>query len=81
MFHKRAQGSSVDNSGTLKQMLLTEVEPLSSIEKSTLAETLRGVEMERQLASEERYAAWKPRYSKPLNCGYLAIAAKSSGTD
>ncbi len=57
MFHKRAQDTSIEpvnNTSNIRQLLLTDVESLNSIEKSTLAETLREVEMERHLASEER---------------------------
>lgn len=61
MFHRRAQqvNSVTDNSIINKQvreMLLQEPKEVISLEeKFTLAETLREVEIEKQLASEERY--------------------------
>ena len=62
MFHKRAQeilssveGTTHTTGGNFKQLLLNgSVEVLNSSDKSTLAETLREIEMERQRASEER---------------------------
>ena len=48
---------SVDRSSTscVKQLILTnDIEVLGNVEKSSLAETLREIETEKQLASEER---------------------------
>ena len=57
MFHRRAIDVSGDrcSNSNVKQLILTnDIEALSTIEKSSLAETLREIETERQLASEER---------------------------
>ena len=59
MFRRRAQDihSEVEgqDSSSAKQLLLTDLESLNTLEKTTLAETLRAVEIEKHLASEERY--------------------------
>lgn len=63
MFHRRAQqvNSVVDNSINKQALELFLQEPkkvISLEEKFTLAETLREVEIEKQLASEERYTKY-----------------------
>ena len=63
MFHRRAQqvNSVVDNSinKQVLEMFLQEPKKVISLEeKFTLAETLREVEIEKQLASEERYTKY-----------------------
>lgn len=60
MFHRRAEqvNSVTDNpiNKQVRELFLQEPKEVISLEdKFTLAETLREVEIEKQLASEERY--------------------------